>query len=1605
MAKQDILVGVGVDTSRAEAGLNRFVAQANGMKSPKINVDASSFTKARQEAVSFERALDNVGARIIAFGAIFATIQGVQRAFRSLVTTTIEVESSIANIQVVLQATTANLDRFSKGLFDVARNTGQSFKDVASAATEFARQGLSVEETLKRTNDAFILTRLSGLDYETSVAAITATLNSFNKEVIDSTTLVNRLANVDGAFAVSSADLANALSRVGNSAQEAGVDFNELIAVVTALQQRTARGGAVIGNSLKTIFTRTSRAGVREELENIGVATTNVDGSFRDQIDVLTDLAKTYDTLGDSQKAYVSELVGGVFQINQLKALVADLGGSYSIYESALRIANGTTDEAIVRNAKLNETLQTIINTSNVNTTELFSKIGAKTVEPILKDILNSFNSVFESVGKSDAAKGIGNAILDSIRTVVQGPGAVVLIGLILKFGKQFGGLLARSLKDLLTINTAARQIASTQNVINAALQNASATDLKRIANLTSIEARNKAILSLIQQQNAAAGAAGIRNLGAAAALSGQIRVNRTRSGGGFVPNYAGGGGLSDAVAREIGAGIRPSQIRISSSPRLVGARNPLGLGVSNVRDEPLGLSQGINRAVSQGMNPRFNGMVPNFVYSERDERIVQKLVASGRLAEATSFLLKKDKGELVRAVGSGNKKTTKLALASKIIDMARGGTSAVQMSSGVMQGRHSGTMHKYMDGANEKAVKMAEEAARKRVFAQSPQAQAEKASRDREQSEKKLAELRQRSSDKVAYREKEINKIFEKRVGLGWGFERALRKLKISDSEMGKMPGVQDKIAQSRQQIASNRTTGLFAASFAIPIVAEMANSMLSPKGDNVSLEDQMAQQRRSAIIGATGQGLGVAAMAAMIPGGLLPGLAIGGTMAAYNATNAMINQAAPDAAMKNRAIDERQNKRATEFNTVAQVAQTQGQVEDMARSGDLDTRSSRILGEQMETALQSLPVELRNTMAQAMKSGGPDGLQKAMEQMAKVAATDTKPREDLEKALNVLGDKKTAGGISAANQRALKEQGGVGLLAAQLKSNGVLTRAATKEIQSGKSGRSTEEILEELEKSTWLANDTITLTEEEVKSLANSLSALPEITEVLVKVDKGDLEDFDRLLGDRAINFTDEQKTNLIEQTRTQKKDRDEGVGAQTQKMVARFSRSAANIRNLNRAFSLQLADSNREVDFEKQGLNSKATILQARNPQAFETMESTFEKKLLDLDFKKLNNELTADVKKNVAALMEDLPVGGKNSKNARSVLGGVLTSDDPAEILKRLESARGKITDTESKQFVEIDKLIQSFQDGLSENGKNRDATLKSIEETRLLNETLKQINRQQSAFGGLMDRETLGALRAGGAPAGKNSREIADMNISAQAQQNQRAASGQSKERFDMERNAELGEKSRQQLEYREQLKAMGLNDEQLAQFDASQGTAVNVDKGQTAERQEVITSTLQDLFKEQLSEVRQFFPAKFNEIDRLFKENPLEAPGKAAGILAGLNITSPAYQKNRDMAVGSANAAQQALNISQENVRAQLEKAGINLPKSAYDSEIPPKASPVEADLVAQADALRNKYQFRNSDGAKPGILAAPGVRKAEFNYFDDLGTQQINAYAGKTNI
>ena len=567
MARDKIEVDLLLNAKRAEATIKKMNRELDKMGKTmsraftggggrggvdKVRALGTGLSKATVRADEFNKSLEASNARVIAFGASAGLIMNVEKAMRAMVASAIKVEKAMADVNVVMNASTKTLDQFGKGMFKVAKDTAQGFDTVAEAATELARQGLGMEKTLQRTKDALILTRLTGMNAADSVKSLTAAVNSFNKEGVTSAQIVNRMAKVDAAFAVSSEDLAKSISRVGSSAMDAGVSMNELMAITTAVQQKTARGGAVIGNAFKTIFTRIQRSDVQAKLKGFGIATEDMSGRMLNGIQVMQNLANNFDRLTKSQQANLAESVAGVFQINILKAAMSDLASETSNFKGALDAANSATNEAYQRNEQLNKTLDSLVNRTLANLTQAGATIGGGVFGPAIEKTLGLVNNVIESFGKGGSmekfGQTIGKGLINGIGNFIAGPGLVLATAVFGKLALSLGKFATSALKDIVGLNAATKQRAALEEIVVATIAKEPALLEKVRSGTLNVLGVERQILATIQAQQTArksmsmyggALSQSLYSRGARVGKSGGAFMGGPGKAGGFIPNFA----------------------------------------------------------------------------------------------------------------------------------------------------------------------------------------------------------------------------------------------------------------------------------------------------------------------------------------------------------------------------------------------------------------------------------------------------------------------------------------------------------------------------------------------------------------------------------------------------------------------------------------------------------------------------------------------------------------------------------------------------------------------------------------------------------------------------------------------------------------------------------------------------------------------------------------------------------------------------------------------------------------------------------------------------------------------------------------------------------
>jgi len=583
-----------------------------------VNNFNNSLGRITGQASEFDKSINAATARVFAFGAAVSIINGLSTAFKALVSSTIEVEKRLTEIGSILGGTTEQLGQFKNAIFDVAKNTGQTFSTVADAASELARQGLSAEETVKRLNASLILTRVSGLDAEGSVNALTAAINGFTSAGLTAEQIVNKLIAVDTAFAVSAKDLAEAFSRAGSTAEDAGVSFDELLGLVTSVQQTTARGGAVIGNAFKSIFSRLSRGTVIEDLKALGVEIE----SSQTGVQKLQALSDALSKISDPTQANaIKELAGGVYQINVVSAALKDLSSETSIFARASQTAGQASNEAFEKNAQLNQTLAAQINKLVQGLTELGSKIGELSIAPVIENLLTGANKLLDILNKVfDPEEGnkLIQGFFKGVGAFIAGPGLVLVSAAFFKLFQVVAKFAKEGISDLFKIGSEQERIKNIEGGIVALLQQDANLRAILLSSSATQAQKEQAVINAIKQQNAL--------LTQQQALVNSIATAASKAGvGGFSPS---GGFTNKGGKKRFAAGFKEEEAMAKSFGASSSVKAKMGQGTIGgqkfiMNNQEVEIPNFGGRRDSAVIPLYASGFVPNF-FGTRKKRPAQ---------------------------------------------------------------------------------------------------------------------------------------------------------------------------------------------------------------------------------------------------------------------------------------------------------------------------------------------------------------------------------------------------------------------------------------------------------------------------------------------------------------------------------------------------------------------------------------------------------------------------------------------------------------------------------------------------------------------------------------------------------------------------------------------------------------------------------------------------------------------------------------------------------------------------------------------------------------------------------------------------------------------
>ena len=300
--------------------------------------------------------------KILMWGLGTSAIYGTIRQIKEAIAYVKELNVEMTNVQIVSGMTDQEIKSLASSYNDLAKQLGVTTVEVAKGSLEWVRQGKTAEETAKLLRASTMMATLGNLEQAQSTEYLTSIINGYGLSLEEVMPTIDKLVALDNAYATSVGEVAAALQRTANSAQQVGVPLDNVAAMITTVSSVTRKSAESIGESFKTIFSRMRDVKLNKDIDEAGESISDVEmilarfdiklrdssHQFRNMNDVLDDTMKKWVELGEAGKTVdqstIAKAFAGVRQSEQFLTLM----NNQEMYIEALKVeaeALGTTEE------------------------------------------------------------------------------------------------------------------------------------------------------------------------------------------------------------------------------------------------------------------------------------------------------------------------------------------------------------------------------------------------------------------------------------------------------------------------------------------------------------------------------------------------------------------------------------------------------------------------------------------------------------------------------------------------------------------------------------------------------------------------------------------------------------------------------------------------------------------------------------------------------------------------------------------------------------------------------------------------------------------------------------------------------------------------------------------------------------------------------------------------------------------------------------------------------------------------------------------------------------------------------------------------------------
>jgi TP901 family phage tail tape measure protein len=284
-------------------------------------------------------------ARTSVYGAAGLASFAAFNAISGSVSTMVEYEDKLKQLQAIANATDTQMVGLSKSIMEVGQSSRFSLVQLTEMATKLAQAGVSVAGMKNALKAVSTLAAASGSTPDEAVNLVTASLGAFQLQGTEAARVADLMTTALNRTRLTVQQAALAIQYVGATAYEQNITLEQLLSTTAAISQAGVKSGSTLGTGMRQFLVDLQKPSkdLTEQLERLKLTQADVDVTTRGLPAVLKTLseagfgaAQAYGNLETRAAAWYLVAKNNLPLMAELQLAMADQGAVALANERAM---------------------------------------------------------------------------------------------------------------------------------------------------------------------------------------------------------------------------------------------------------------------------------------------------------------------------------------------------------------------------------------------------------------------------------------------------------------------------------------------------------------------------------------------------------------------------------------------------------------------------------------------------------------------------------------------------------------------------------------------------------------------------------------------------------------------------------------------------------------------------------------------------------------------------------------------------------------------------------------------------------------------------------------------------------------------------------------------------------------------------------------------------------------------------------------------------------------------------------------------------------------------------------------------------------------------